>query len=80
MPLPHPTAPPFIAPMRFTDADAALAQVMRIYEGNIAHLRQAMQDWRVPTVPPPSVPRRQVPGAQVVPRVPRGLLRPLPRA
>ena len=29
--------------MRFTDADAALAQVMRIYEGSIAHLRQAMQ-------------------------------------
>jgi len=45
MPLPHPTAPPFIAPMRFTDADAALAQVMRIYEVNIAHLRQAMQDF-----------------------------------
>jgi AMP nucleosidase len=31
--------------MRFTDADAALAQVMRIYEGNIAHLRHAMQDF-----------------------------------
>jgi AMP nucleosidase len=31
--------------MRFTDADAALAQVMRIYEGSIAHLRQAMQDF-----------------------------------
>ncbi len=43
MPLPQPPAPPFIAPMRFTDADAALAQVMRIYEGSIAHLRQAMQ-------------------------------------
>ena len=45
MPLPQPPAPPFIAPMRFTDADAALAQVMRIYEGSIAHLRQAMQSF-----------------------------------
>jgi len=43
MTLPRPHLPPFIAPMRFTDADAALAQVMRIYEGSIAHLRQAMQ-------------------------------------
>ena len=31
--------------MRFSDADAALAQVMRIYDGSIAHLRQAMQDF-----------------------------------
>ena len=43
MTLPRPHLPPFIAPMRFSDADAALAQVMRIYEGSIAHLRQAMQ-------------------------------------
>ena len=35
--------PSFIAPERFTDARAALAQVMRIYDGSIAHLRQAMQ-------------------------------------
>ena len=35
--------PPFIAPERFNDAQAALAQVMRIYDGSIAHLRQAMQ-------------------------------------
>ncbi len=35
--------PPFIAPERFTDAKAALAQVMRIYDGSIAHLRQSMQ-------------------------------------
>ncbi len=41
----RPQLPPFIAPMRFSDADAALAQVMRIYEGSIAHLRQAMQDF-----------------------------------
>jgi AMP nucleosidase len=35
--------PPFIAPERFTDADAAFNQVMRIYDGSISHLRQAMQ-------------------------------------
>ena len=35
--------PPFIAPERFDDAKAALAQVMRIYDGSIAHLRQSMQ-------------------------------------
>jgi AMP nucleosidase len=34
--------PPFIAPTRFTDPAAALAQVMRIYDGSISHLRQAM--------------------------------------
>ena len=35
--------PPFIAPERFTDAASALAQVTRIYDGSLAHLRQAMQ-------------------------------------
>jgi len=40
-----PNLPPFIAPERFTDAAAALAQVTRIYDGSIAHLRQAMQDF-----------------------------------
>ena len=34
--------PPFIAPLKFTDPAAALAQVMRIYDASIAHLRQAM--------------------------------------
>ena len=34
--------PPFIAPTRFTDPAAALLQVMRIYDGSISHLRQAM--------------------------------------
>ena len=38
-----PNLPPFIAPERFTDATSALAQVMRIYDGSIAHLRLAMQ-------------------------------------
>jgi AMP nucleosidase len=37
------TLPTFIAPTRFTDAASALAQVNRIYESSIAHLRQAMQ-------------------------------------
>jgi len=35
--------PPFIAPLRFTDAAAALAQVRAIYDNSIVHLRQAMQ-------------------------------------
>ncbi len=38
-----PNLPPFIAPERFTDAAAALAQVTRIYDSSIAHLRQSMQ-------------------------------------
>ena len=39
------TLPPFIAPMRFTDPAEALAQVVRIYESGIAHLRQSMQSF-----------------------------------
>ena len=35
--------PTFIAPQRFTDPAAALAQVLAIYNNSIAHLRQAMQ-------------------------------------
>ncbi|MFZ2661208.1 MAG: AMP nucleosidase [Rhodoferax sp.] len=35
--------PAFIAPMRFTDPAAALAQARLIYDNSIAHLRQAMQ-------------------------------------
>ena len=38
-----PTRPPFIAPQRFTDAAQALAQVGRIYDGSIAHLRSTLQ-------------------------------------
>jgi AMP nucleosidase len=38
-----PYLPPFIAPSRFTDPVAALAQVQRIYDQQIDHLRQAMQ-------------------------------------
>jgi AMP nucleosidase len=38
-----PIRPPFIAPQSFTDASEALAQVGRIYDGSIAHLRGAMQ-------------------------------------
>jgi AMP nucleosidase len=37
------TLPLFIAPQRFTEPAAALEQVMRIYDGSIAHLRAAMQ-------------------------------------
>ena len=38
-----PLRPSFIAPQSFTDADQALAQVGRIYQESIAHLRGAMQ-------------------------------------
>ena len=38
-----PYMPPFIAPERFTDAAAALAQVRSIYHGGLDHLRDAMQ-------------------------------------
>ncbi|MEO6030896.1 MAG: AMP nucleosidase, partial [Burkholderiaceae bacterium] len=37
------TAPNYIAPARFDDPDAALAQVRAIYEGSIQHLRDALQ-------------------------------------
>ena len=37
------TLPPFIAPMRFTDPQEALAQVVLIYDSAINHLRQSMQ-------------------------------------
>ncbi|MDN4591437.1 AMP nucleosidase [Xenophilus aerolatus] len=38
-----PYMPPFVAPVRYTDAAAALAQVQRIYDGGLAHLRDSMQ-------------------------------------
>ena len=38
-----PYLPPFIAPTRYSDPAAALAQVKAIYDQQIAHLRSAMQ-------------------------------------
>ncbi|MEO8250517.1 MAG: hypothetical protein ABI589_14235, partial [Burkholderiales bacterium] len=38
-----PYLPPFVAPTRFSDPDAALDQVRSIYDAGIAHLRGAMQ-------------------------------------
>ena len=35
--------PAFIAPARFDEPEAALAQVRAIYDGSIAHLRDALQ-------------------------------------
>ncbi|MCA0243152.1 MAG: AMP nucleosidase [Proteobacteria bacterium] len=35
--------PLFIAPIRFDDAESALAQVRRIYDASIAHLRDSLQ-------------------------------------
>jgi AMP nucleosidase len=40
-----PNQPPFIAPQRFTDPALALAQVGRIYDAGIAHLRHCMQQF-----------------------------------
>ncbi len=40
-----PRTPSFIAPARFTDPQAALAQVRRIYDASVAHLRQCMHDF-----------------------------------
>jgi len=37
--------PTFIAPQRFTDPALALAQVCKIYDGAIAHLRACMQQF-----------------------------------
>lgn len=37
------TDPIFVAPTRFDDAEAALAQVRRIYETSVTHLREALQ-------------------------------------
>ena len=36
-------APNYVAPARYDDPDAALAQVRAIYDGSIAHLREALQ-------------------------------------
>ena len=38
-------APPYVAPARFDDADAALAQIKAIYDGSVAHLRNALQSF-----------------------------------
>src|ERR1700754_906257 len=40
---PMAVAPTYIAPARFTDPAAALAQVRAIYDGSIQHLRGALQ-------------------------------------
>ncbi|MBX9612162.1 MAG: AMP nucleosidase [Burkholderiales bacterium] len=46
-----PYLPPFIAPTRFTQADAALAQVQRIYQQQVEHLREAMRQFVAGTLP-----------------------------
>jgi len=40
-----PIVPTYIAPARFDDAAAALAQVRSIYDSSIAHLREALQSF-----------------------------------
>jgi AMP nucleosidase len=49
--MPRMHTPPFIAPARFDDPDAALAQVQRIYGGSVAHLRDALQRYVAGEVP-----------------------------
>ncbi len=53
-----PDLPDFIAPQRFGDAAAALAQVQRIYDSSIQHLRNAMR--RFVTEPGSAVPEKRV--------------------
>ena len=38
----HYNTPPYIAPQRFTNADAALAQAQTIYQQAVAQLRHAL--------------------------------------
>jgi len=44
--------PPFTAPAAYDDADAALAQVQRIYAASVAHLRDALQRFLAGDDPP----------------------------
>jgi AMP nucleosidase len=43
--------PTFIAPAQFTDAAQALAQVQRIYDNSVAHLRESLQAFVAGTLP-----------------------------
>ncbi|MCX7256330.1 MAG: AMP nucleosidase [Polaromonas sp.] len=47
-----PCPPPLIEPTRYTDPQAALAQVSAIYDQQIAHLREAMQRYVAGDTPP----------------------------
>jgi hypothetical protein len=38
-------APAFIAPIRYTDAAAALAQIQTIYQASVSHLRGAFREF-----------------------------------
>ena len=51
--MPH--LPAYIAPSRFTDPAAALAKAREIYDGSLAHLRDAMQRFVVGETPPSHV-------------------------
>ena len=46
-----PLMPPYIAPARFDDAGAALAQAQAIYDASVAHLRAALQSFINGTLP-----------------------------
>ena len=51
--MPH--LPAYIAPSRFTDPAAALAKAREIYDGSLAHLRDAMQRFVAGETPPSHV-------------------------
>jgi AMP nucleosidase len=53
---PHPSNEPvFIAPAQYTDPAAALAQLQRLYENSLAHLRTSLQAFVAGTLPPGKV-------------------------
>ncbi|MBI3157679.1 MAG: AMP nucleosidase [Burkholderiales bacterium] len=47
--------PDFVAPARFDDADAALAQVRRLYDAGVVHLREALRRFVAGERPPARV-------------------------
>lgn len=55
-----PILPDFIAPARFSSAAEALAQVRKIYDNGVTHLRQAMQAFVTHGMDSLSVPSRRV--------------------
>lgn len=41
----NPETPAFVAPQAFTDPDAAVAQVRRLYDAAVGFLREALADY-----------------------------------
>jgi AMP nucleosidase len=62
---PSTSSPAYIAPAQFTDAAQALAQVQRIYDASIAHLRDSLQAYVSDTLPSTSTVRACYPFVRV---------------